>query len=104
VVRVRLGVCCVFALSARVCACLALCITIATSHTSILTPSHGSTARTPPQSTLARQVTDLIKALTTYGRDVLTPERAAELVAQLEPDAAGLVNYNDYVTMMMDER
>jgi hypothetical protein len=31
----------------------------------------------------------------------LTEEQAAELVGQLEVDASGLVNYNDYVNMMM---
>jgi Ca2+-binding EF-hand superfamily protein len=43
----------------------------------------------------------LIRALCVYGKDKLTEEQAAELVGQLEVDASGLVNYNDYVNMMM---
>lgn len=34
--------------------------------------------------------------------EALTDSRIAELVAQLEPDAAGLVSYVDFVDMMMD--
>ena len=43
----------------------------------------------------------IIRALTIYGKDKLTEEQAAELVSQLEVDTNGLVNYNDYVNMMM---
>jgi calmodulin len=44
----------------------------------------------------------LIKALSTYGKDKLTEEQAADLVSQLEVDSNGLINYNDYVHMMMN--
>jgi Ca2+-binding EF-hand superfamily protein len=43
----------------------------------------------------------LIRALCIYGKEKLTEEQAAELVGQLEVDASGLVNYTDYVNMMM---
>jgi calmodulin len=43
----------------------------------------------------------LIKALSTYGKEKLTEEQAADLVSQLEVDANGLINYDDYVHMMM---
>lgn len=41
------------------------------------------------------------RALTTYGTEKLSLEQATDLVAQLEVDANGLINYNDYVNMMM---
>ena len=43
----------------------------------------------------------LIKALSTYGEDKLSEEQAKDLVGQLEVDSNGLVNYVDYVSMMM---
>ena len=43
----------------------------------------------------------LIKALCTYGTEKLTEDQAHELVGQLEVDAAGYINYSDYVNMMM---
>lgn len=43
----------------------------------------------------------LIKALCTYGVEKLSPEQAMELVSQLEVDANGYINFNDYVNMMM---
>ena len=43
----------------------------------------------------------LIKALSTYGEDKLSEEQAKDLVGQLEVDSNGLVNYLDYVSMMM---
>jgi calmodulin len=43
----------------------------------------------------------LIRALCIYGKEKLTEEQAAELVSQLEVDSSGLVNYIDYVNMMM---
>jgi len=73
------------------------------------------------------KVSDLLNALTKYGTTKLTAEQAAELVGQvrftlhvfartecvltclvdiigqLEPDANGLVNYVEYVNMMMAE-
>ena len=39
------------------------------------------------------KVSDLMKALTTYGSEKLSEEQAAELVSQLEPDSNGMVNY-----------
>jgi len=43
----------------------------------------------------------LIRALTTYGVEKLTPEQADDLVSQLEVDNNGLINYSEYVSMMM---
>jgi calmodulin len=43
----------------------------------------------------------LIRALTTYGKDKLTQEQAEDLVGQLEVDNNGLINYSEYVNMMM---
>ena len=47
-------------------------------------------------------VKDLEKALTSYGSDKLSSQSAKELVSQLEPDANGMINYVEYVNMMMD--
>ena len=47
------------------------------------------------------KVDTLIKSLTSYGTEKLTEEQAIELVSQLEPDVNGLINYNEYVDMMM---
>ena len=41
--------------------------------------------------------------LTTDGSDKLSEEQARDLVAQLEPDRDGLVNYREYVNMMMSD-
>jgi len=49
------------------------------------------------------KVHDLLHALTTYGSTKLSMEQAQELVSQLEPDANGMVNYTDYVNMMMND-
>lgn len=43
----------------------------------------------------------LIKALCTYGTEKLSEEQARDLVGQLEVDSNGMVNYVDYVSMMM---
>lgn len=43
----------------------------------------------------------LIRALCTYGTEKLTLEQATDLVSQLETDANGNINYNEYVNMMM---
>jgi len=43
----------------------------------------------------------LIRALCTYGSEKLSLEQATDLVAQLETDANGFINYNEYVNMMM---
>ncbi|CAM9156043.1 unnamed protein product [Chrysoparadoxa australica] len=48
-------------------------------------------------------VDNLIKALTTYGNKTLTATQAQELVSQLEPDVNGMVNYNEYISIMMSE-
>ena len=48
-------------------------------------------------------VESLQKALSTYGADKLTREQAMELVSQLEPDSNGMINYVEYVNMMMTE-
>lgn len=43
----------------------------------------------------------LIRALCTYGSEKLSPDQARDLVSQLEVDGNGLINYADYVNMMM---
>ena len=43
----------------------------------------------------------LIRALCTYGKEVLSEEQAAELIHQMDIDAGGLINYSEYVEMMM---
>jgi len=43
----------------------------------------------------------LIKTLCTYGVDKLTEEQAQDLVSQLETDSNGLINYSEYINMMM---
>jgi len=45
----------------------------------------------------------LVDALVKYGSTKISDEQARELVSQLEPDAAGLVRFNEYVDMMMNE-
>ena len=37
------------------------------------------------------------------GSDKLTDEQAHDLVSQLEPDRSGLINYSEYVNMMMSD-
>ena len=49
------------------------------------------------------KVDSLVKSLTTYGTEKLTEEQARELVSQLEPDVNGVINYGEYVEMMMHE-
>jgi calmodulin len=49
------------------------------------------------------KVDTLIKSLTTYGTEKLTEDQAQELVSQLEPDANGMINYSEYIDMMMHE-
>ncbi len=44
---------------------------------------------------------NLVKALCTYGTEKLTELQAKDLVSQLDSDAAGYVNYLDYIGMMM---
>jgi calmodulin len=43
----------------------------------------------------------LFRALCTYGTEKLTEEQAIELVSQLEVDAHGMVNYEEYINIMM---
>jgi len=43
----------------------------------------------------------LTRALTTYGTEKLTLDQATDLVAQLETDANGYINYVEYINMMM---
>jgi calmodulin len=49
------------------------------------------------------KIDTLLKSLTTYGTEKLTDAQAQELVNQLEPDQNGLINYHEYVDMMMHE-
>jgi calmodulin len=43
----------------------------------------------------------LVKALCTYGTEKLSEDQAHELIGQLEVDPSGMINYLDYVNMMM---
>mmetsp|Transcript_26397 Transcript_26397/g.26648 ORF Transcript_26397/g.26648 Transcript_26397/m.26648 type:complete len:152 (+) Transcript_26397:274-729(+) len=43
----------------------------------------------------------LVRNLCTYGSEKLTEDQAYELVMQLEADSNGMINYVDYVNMMM---
>ncbi|OQR83848.1 calmodulin-like protein [Achlya hypogyna] len=49
------------------------------------------------------RVDRLRQALTLYGSDKITEEQAHELISQLEPDSNGLINYEEYVNMMMSK-
>ena len=49
------------------------------------------------------KVETLVRALTTDGSDKLSEDQARDLVAQLEPDREGMVNYAEYVNMMMSD-
>ena len=42
----------------------------------------------------------LEKALTTYGTDKLSLEEAQDLLSQVDPENAGVINYIEYVNMM----
>ena len=44
-------------------------------------------------------VEEVKKALMSYGTEKLTLEQATELTAQLESDARGLINYEEYVNV-----
>ena len=65
----------------------------------------AAAATTTAHQLLSRyiKVEQLVKALTTYGSEKLTDEAAQELVSQLEPDSHGLINYQEYVEMMMSD-
>jgi calmodulin len=41
----------------------------------------------------------LVQALTTYGSEKLSMADAQELLAQIEPDENGLINYVEFVNM-----
>lgn len=43
----------------------------------------------------------LVKALMTYGTEKLTEDQAHELIGQLEVDPNGMINFVDYINMMM---
>ena len=43
----------------------------------------------------------LIRALSTYGTEKLSEDQARDLVSQLEIDSNGMINYEEYVAMMM---
>ncbi len=47
------------------------------------------------------RVTDLVDNLLRFGEQPLTKEQAQDLVGQLEADGNGLVNYVDFVNMML---
>ena len=47
------------------------------------------------------RVTDLVDSLLRFGEKPLTKEQAQDLVGQLEADGNGLVNYVDFVNMML---
>lgn len=45
--------------------------------------------------------TDVLEhALTTYGEDTLTQEKALELLATVDPEGTGKINYLEYINMM----
>lgn len=43
----------------------------------------------------------VVKFLSSYGSNVLSEERAKELVMQMDIDQDGYINYDEYVDMMM---
>ena len=43
----------------------------------------------------------LVKALCTYGTEKLSEDQAHELIGQLEVDPTGVIDYIEYVNMMM---
>jgi Ca2+-binding EF-hand superfamily protein len=47
------------------------------------------------------RVADLVRELKTYCSEKLTEQQISELMAQLEVDPDGLVNYVEYVNLMM---
>ena len=47
------------------------------------------------------KVDELKAALCQYSKDKISPEQAIELISQLEPDSNGVINYVEYVNMMM---
>ena len=48
--------------------------------------------------------TDVLEhALTTYGEDTLSAEKAAELLATVDPEGTGKINYIEYINMMSSQ-
>ena len=43
----------------------------------------------------------VVKYLSSYGSELLSEERARELVMQMDTDQGGFINYDEYVDMMM---
>ncbi len=58
-------------------------------------------AGTAPQGHV--RLSELERALTVYGADRLSPEQVAELVSQIDCDAHGFFNFEEYVDMMLAE-
>mmetsp|Transcript_34245 Transcript_34245/g.80063 ORF Transcript_34245/g.80063 Transcript_34245/m.80063 type:complete len:83 (-) Transcript_34245:79-327(-) len=46
------------------------------------------------------KTTALERALTTYGTEKLSLQEAQDLLAQVDPENSGIVNYVEYVNMM----
>ncbi len=46
---------------------------------------------------------NLIRCLCTYGTEKLTEDAAMDRVAQIESDSSGMINYVEYVNMMMSK-
>lgn len=51
-----------------------------------------------PQGYVSTEV--LEHALTTYGTDKLSPEEASELLATVDPESTGKINYMEFINMM----
>lgn len=53
------------------------------------------------------RMADLVAALNLYGAaagaEKFSEDKLAELVAQMEPDSNGVINYADFVSMMLDD-
>jgi len=46
---------------------------------------------------------DVVNALTTYGTEKMSKERALELIQLLEPDdATGMIHYSQYIDTMLN--
>ena len=49
------------------------------------------------------KIEELKIALCQYSKDKISSDQAIELISQLEPDANGVINYVEYVNMMMSD-
>ena len=58
---------------------------------------------TPDDPSGTVSLNELVTALTTHGSAKLSIEEATALLVQLEPDAEGRIDYEGYVSMMMNE-